>query len=99
LKLRFPYFRRPQKQGRSFRIAPLYKASNCIWVVYPPNALIGKHIVKSQVARFYASLIADTIWLSDQDPLELNAIGRPQLLRAALALDLLEPSRVDGDAQ
>jgi hypothetical protein len=54
---------------------------------------------QSQVSRFYASLIADALWLGDQDPSDLNAVGRPRLLRAALALDLLEPSRADGDNQ
>jgi hypothetical protein len=55
---------------------------------------------QSQVTRYYSSLLADAIWLSEQDPGDLSGVSRPKLLRAALALELLEPSgdRSDGDA-
>jgi hypothetical protein len=51
---------------------------------------------QSQVAGHYESLLADAIWLAEQGPADLGGVSRPRLLRAALALELLEPSRSDG---
>lgn len=35
MKLWLPYFRRPQEQGRSLRVALLYKTNNRIRVIDP----------------------------------------------------------------
>jgi hypothetical protein len=44
---------------------------------------------KAQVVRYYAGLLADAIWLAEQDPVELAELSRARLLRASLALELL----------
>lgn len=44
---------------------------------------------KAQIVRYYTGLLADAIWLAEQDPVELAELGRARLLRASLALDLL----------
>jgi hypothetical protein len=41
------------------------------------------------VVRRLASLLADAVWLADQDPDDLAEAGRARLLRAALSLELL----------
>jgi hypothetical protein len=51
---------------------------------------------QTQRVRYYASLLADAIWMADQDPADLSNFSRTRLLRAALALELLEPSSGDG---
>lgn len=48
------------------------------------------------VSRYYGSLIADAIWLAEQDPSDLSEVSRSRLLRAALALQLLQETS-DGD--
>jgi len=53
---------------------------------------------RTQLLRYYASLLADAVWLADQDTTDLEETSRPRLLRAALALELLEPSS-DQDGQ
>lgn len=52
---------------------------------------------KSEIARRYAALLWDVIWLADNDPEDLSEAGRSRLLRASLALDLLT-SEVGDDA-
>lgn len=47
---------------------------------------------QKQTVRHYASLLSDAVWLAEQDPSDLDVVSRPRLLRAALALELLEPS-------
>jgi hypothetical protein len=47
---------------------------------------------RDQTIRYYASLVADAVWLAEQQPAELIAASRARLLRAALALDLLAPA-------
>jgi hypothetical protein len=44
---------------------------------------------KAQIVRYYTGLLADAIWLAEQDPAELAELSRARLLRASLALDLL----------
>lgn len=44
---------------------------------------------RALVVRRLSSLLADAIWLADQDPDDLTDAGRNRLLRAALSLDLL----------
>jgi hypothetical protein len=54
---------------------------------------------QAQTVRYYASLISDAIWLAEQDPSDLSVVSRPRLLRASLALELLEPSVGDREVQ
>jgi len=44
---------------------------------------------RARVVREYAHLIAETIWLSDQDAGDATPSSRARLQRAALAVDLL----------
>jgi hypothetical protein len=47
---------------------------------------------RSRLVRYYENLLSDAIWLSEQEPADLALAGRARVLRAALALDLLEPA-------
>jgi hypothetical protein len=47
---------------------------------------------QTQVKRYYESLLADAVWLADQDATDLTDVNRARLLRAQLALDLLAPT-------
>ena len=47
---------------------------------------------KAQLVRYYAGLLADAIWLAEQDVDDLAAVDRARLLRASLSLELLAPS-------
>jgi hypothetical protein len=51
---------------------------------------------QKQTVRHYASLLSDAVWLAEQDPSDLDTVSRPRLLRAALALELLEPNVGEG---
>ena len=44
---------------------------------------------KRELVRRFVSLLADAIWLAESNPEDLEEAGRPRLLRAHLALDLL----------
>jgi len=46
---------------------------------------------QEQIRRQYQSLLADAVWLADQDPNDLQRVSRARLLRAQLALELLSP--------
>ena len=46
-------------------------------------------IAKRELVRRFVSLLADAIWLAESNPEDLEEAGRPRLLRAHLALDLL----------
>ena len=45
---------------------------------------------RAQRVRHYTSLLQDAAWLEEEDPAELASSGRARLLRAAMALELLE---------
>lgn len=47
---------------------------------------------QAQVVRYYESLLADAVWLADQDANDLADAHRPRLMRAQLAIELLEPT-------
>ena len=47
---------------------------------------------KTQLVRYFEGLLADAIWLAEQDPDDLAAADRARLLRASLSLDLLAPA-------
>ena len=47
---------------------------------------------KAQLVRYFEGLLADAIWLADQDVDDLAAADRARLLRATLSLELLAPS-------
>lgn len=49
---------------------------------------------RQHVVRRFVSLLADATWLADTDPNEIAELGREQLLRAALALELLASDTV-----
>lgn len=51
---------------------------------------------RTELARRYSSLLADAIWLADNDPEDLAEAGRSRLLRASLALDLLASDVSEG---
>ena len=51
---------------------------------------------REEIKRTYTSLLTDAIWLAEQDPTELAEASRTRLLRAALALEMLE-SEVAGE--
>ena len=51
---------------------------------------------KNELVRRFVSLLADAIWLTESNPEDLEEAGRPRLLRAHLALDLLESDVRDG---
>ena len=45
---------------------------------------------REQVVRFYSSLLTDAIWLAEHDPNELGDATRARLVRAALALEIMQ---------
>ncbi len=47
---------------------------------------------QAQVVRYYESLLADAVWLADQDASDLADAHRPRLMRAQLAIELLGPT-------
>ena len=47
---------------------------------------------KTQLVRYFEGLLADVIWLAEQDVDDLAATDRARLLRASLSLDLVAPS-------
>ena len=53
---------------------------------------------KAQLVRYFEGLLADAIWLAEQDPDDLAAADRARLLRASLSLELLAPSAVLNEA-
>ena len=48
---------------------------------------------RSQITRYYECLLTDAGWLVDSDVTDLNNASRARLLRSALALELLDPSK------
>ena len=53
---------------------------------------------KAQLARYFEGLLADAIWLAEQDVDDLAAADRARLLRASLSLELLAPSAAPDEA-
>ena len=49
---------------------------------------------KAQLVRHFVGLLADAIWLAEQDVDDLAAADRARLLRASLSLELLAPSAI-----
>lgn len=47
---------------------------------------------RARIAAYYFTLLADGVWLAENEPAELADASRARLLRAALALELLEPT-------
>ncbi|HZZ80577.1 MAG TPA: ATP-binding protein [Gemmataceae bacterium] len=47
---------------------------------------------QARLVRYYESLFADVVWLAEQDPADIVDTQRPRLLRAQLAIELLEPT-------
>jgi hypothetical protein len=47
---------------------------------------------QSRVLRHYESLLADAVWIADQDTADVSDTDRPRLLRAQLAIELLAPT-------
>ncbi len=52
-------------------------------------------IAQQQVVRSYKSLLADAVWLAEQDLSGIEEVSRPRLLRAMHALELLAPATGD----
>jgi hypothetical protein len=47
---------------------------------------------RGRLVSYYTGLISDAAWLADQEPADLEDASRERLLRASLALQLLEPT-------
>jgi hypothetical protein len=47
---------------------------------------------QQQVSRYYEALLADAVWMAEQDAGELSEHSRERLLRAQLALILIAPT-------
>lgn len=47
---------------------------------------------RARLVSYYFTLLADAVWLAENEPEELADASRARLLRAALALELLEPT-------
>jgi len=45
---------------------------------------------RARIARYHANLLSDAVWLAEQDAADLERASRERLLRAALALELLD---------
>lgn len=45
---------------------------------------------RGRLVAYYSGLLSDVAWLADQDPADLEVASRGRLLRASLAVDLLE---------
>jgi hypothetical protein len=89
--------------GRFLQFAPKQTILN-VFERYPELFLDGRYwdtpyasidyasqteAAKAQIVRYYAGLLADAVWLAEQDPADLAELSRARLLRASLALDLL----------
>jgi hypothetical protein len=51
---------------------------------------------RRRVLQNYEALLADAVWLSDQDAADLDIAPRERVLRAMLAIELLAPTPVEG---
>lgn len=51
---------------------------------------------RKRVAQYYEALLADAVWLSEQDSADIEAAQRERILRSMLAVQLLAPTRVEG---
>jgi hypothetical protein len=47
---------------------------------------------QARVLRYYESLLADAVWIADQDAADIADTDRSRLLRAQLAIELLAPT-------
>jgi hypothetical protein len=47
---------------------------------------------RGRLVAYYSGLISDALWLADQDPSDIADAARERVMRASLALDLLEPT-------
>ena len=54
---------------------------------------------QARVLKHYEALIADTVWIADQDTVDASETERARLLRAQLAVDLLTPTAPEVIAQ
>jgi hypothetical protein len=93
--------------GRFLQFAPKQTIMN-VFERYPELFLDGRYwdtpyasidyasqteAAKAQIVRYYTGLLADAIWLAEQDPADLAELSRARLLRASLALDLLSTTQ------
>jgi len=53
---------------------------------------------RASLLRQYEAMLQDALWLADQDPADIGRATRERLLRAALAVELLEPAGNEGDS-
>jgi hypothetical protein len=54
---------------------------------------------QARLLRHYESLLADAVWIADQDTADLSDTDRSRLLRAQLALDLLGVTSTEAETQ
>jgi Histidine kinase-, DNA gyrase B-, and HSP90-like ATPase len=50
---------------------------------------------QARVLKHYEALIADAVWIADQETADLSDMERARLLRAQLAIDLLSPTATE----
>ena len=94
------------QDGRFLQYAPAEVVAQFV-LSYPEEFFDGKYwsdpyatlnygqaneTARERVRKRYASLLSDVVWLSEQDPDQLDSYSREQLLRASLATNLLAPS-------
>jgi hypothetical protein len=53
---------------------------------------------RASLLRQYEAMLQDALWLADQDPADIGRATRERLLRASLAVELLEPVGNYGDS-
>jgi hypothetical protein len=52
---------------------------------------------RKQVVRYYASLLADAVWIAEQESAYLEEVNRERMLRCLLAVDLLSTATAAED--
>jgi hypothetical protein len=97
---RFLEYAPPRVTGNFFTKHPeLFLDGKCwddMYATLDYGRPVATEVAQIQVVRYYESLLADAIWLAEQDSTDLADAHRTRLLRAQLAIELLEP--IAGDA-
>ena len=55
----------------------------------------ANEIAQAHVVRRYSSLLADAVWVANQDPGDLANLDRARLLRVQTAVELLSPVQLE----
>jgi hypothetical protein len=54
---------------------------------------------RKRVVQYYEALLADAVWLSEQDAADLEVAPRERVLRATLAIELLAPTPTEDSGE